>query len=143
MNLWPPFWGLRVHILHIAPDWHEVTVRMKLSLRNKNYVGTHFGGGLFAMCDPFYMLLLTNILGRDYVVWDKAGAIDFIAPGRRTVFAKFAFTQTQIEEIKKVLETERKFEPTYEVEIRDDQNALVARVKKQVYIRLAKKAVAQ
>jgi len=80
MKLWPPFFALRIHIVSIAPDWRDITIRMKLSLRNRNYVGSHFGGGLFAMTDPFFMLMLMNILGNDYLVWDKSANIRFLKP---------------------------------------------------------------
>lgn len=135
MNCWPPFVALRVHIERISPDWHELDVRMKLSLCNKNYVGTHFGGGLYAMVDPFYMLLLTNILGRGYVVWDKSATIEFIAPGQSTVYAKFRYSAAQIEEVRKATENGEKFEPTYEILIQAASSETIARVTKTLYIR--------
>jgi acyl-coenzyme A thioesterase PaaI-like protein len=96
MNLWPPFLGMRIHIEHISPDWRSARVRMKLSLRNKNYVGTHFGGALFAMTDPFYMLLLMNCLGKTHTVWDKAASINFLKPGRGTVWANFEVQKPRV-----------------------------------------------
>ncbi len=138
MNCWPPLVGMRVHIERISPDWRELDVRMKLSLRNKNYVGTHFGGGLFAMVDPFYMLLLTNIMGRGYVVWDKSAAIEFVAPGNSTVYAKFRYSEAQIEEVRKATENGEKFEPTYEILIQTASGETIARVTKTLYIRKKK-----
>lgn len=135
MNLWPPFIGLRIHIMHIAPDWREVTIRMKLSLRNKNYVGTHFGGGLFAMTDPFYMLMLMNVLGSDYLVWDKSGNIHFIEPGRGTVFAHFRLSDEQLNEVYEKTVGGEKFEPTWCVNIVDATDAVIATVNKTLYIR--------
>ena len=126
---------MRVHIERISADWHELDVRMKLSLRNKNYVGTHFGGGLYAMIDPFYMLLLTNILGRGYVVWDKSAAIEFVEPGRSTVYAKFRLTRAQVEEVRRATENGEKFEPTYDVLIQTATGETVAKVAKTLYIR--------
>lgn len=135
MNLWPPFWGMRIHILTISDDWLHIRMRMKLSLRNKNYVGTHFGGGLFAMVDPFYMLMLSNILGRDYLVWDKSAQIEFVSPGRTTVFADFRLDEAAIAEIKAQTASGDKFEPTFPVDIVDAQGKIVARVRKTIYIR--------
>jgi hypothetical protein len=71
MNLWPPFRGAGVRVRHIAPDWREAHVELKFGLLNRNYVGTHFGGSLYAMTDPFYMLMLIHLLGPDYVVNHK------------------------------------------------------------------------
>jgi len=135
MNLWPPFWGMRIHILSISDDWRHIRMRMKLSLRNKNYVGTHFGGGLFVMVDPFYMLMLSNILGRDYLVWDKSAQIEFVSPGRTTVFADFRLDEAAIAEIKAQTASGDKFEPTFPVDIVDAQGKIVARVRKTIYIR--------
>jgi acyl-coenzyme A thioesterase PaaI-like protein len=99
MNCWPPFWGTRIHIEEISSDWRYVRTRMKLSMRNKNYVGSHFGGGMFAMTDPFYMVALKNILGDTYLVWDKAATIDYVKPGRTTVYAEFNISDEQLAEI--------------------------------------------
>ena len=135
MNLWPPFWGLRIHIMRIAPDYREVTVRMKLSVMNKNYVGTHFGGGLFSMCDPFYVLMLLNNLGSDYIVWDKASSILYVAPGRGTVFARFHITDEQLAEIVENTANGNKFEPVYRVNVVDTAGGIIAIVDKTLYIR--------
>ncbi len=135
MNLWPPFWGLRVHITEISPDWRALSVRMKLSLRNKNYVGSHFGGGLFAMTDPFYMLLLMNVLGKEFVVWDKSAKISFLKPGRGTVFAHFKVTDEMLAEITARTQDGAKFEPTYLIEIVDGHGERIAEVEKTLYIR--------
>jgi acyl-coenzyme A thioesterase PaaI-like protein len=135
MNLWPPFWGMRIHIEHIAEDWKTLRMRMKLSLTNKNYVGSQFGGGLFSMTDPFYMLMLMHLLGRDYLVWDKSAKIDFIAPGRSTVYAHFQVTDEMLAEIRAKTETGEKFEPIYRVDVVDAEGKIVARVEKTMYIR--------
>jgi len=135
MNCWPPFWGTRVHIESISPDWRQLRVRMKLSMINKNYVGTHFGGGLFVMTDPFYMVMLSNILGSDYLVWDKAARIEFLAPGRTTVFASFDVSDAMLNEIVEKTANGEKFEPTYQVDILDGAQKLIARVQKTMYFR--------
>ncbi len=139
MNLWPPFFGLRIHIVSIAPDWREITIRMKLSLRNRNYVGTHFGGGLFAMTDPFYMLMLMNILGGDYLVWDKSSTIRFLKPGRGAVVAHFRLSEAQLDEVRQRTATGEKFEPTWRVDIVDAAGEVVASVDKTLYIRRKQK----
>ncbi len=139
MNLWPPFFGLGIHIERIAPDWKEITVRMKLSLRNRNYVGTHFGGGLFAMTDPFYMLMLMNILGGEYLVWDKASTIRFLKPGRGKVVAHFRLSEAQLDEVRLRTAGGEKFEPTWHIDIVDASGEVVASVDKTLYIRRKQK----
>ena len=101
MNWWSPFLGMRIQITRIATDWRKVSVLMKLSMRNENAVGSHLGGGLFSMTDPFFMLMMMmNALGRDYVVWDKAATIQFVTPGRGTVFAHFMLGDEELAEVR-------------------------------------------
>ena len=135
MNCWPPFWGTRVHIESISPDWRRLRVRMKLSMRNKNYVGSHFGGGLFVMTDAFYMVMLSNILGSEYLVWDKAARIEFLAPGRSTVYANFDVTDAMLNEIVEKTAEGDKFEPIYQLDILDTGQKLIASVEKTMYFR--------
>jgi acyl-coenzyme A thioesterase PaaI-like protein len=135
MNCWPPFWGTRIHIEEISSDWRYVRTRMKLSMRNKNYVGSHFGGGLFTMTDPFYMVALKNILGDAYLVWDKAATIEYVKPGRTTVSAEFRISDAQMAEIYAKTADGEKFEPVYRVDVVDTDRQLVARVHKTLYIR--------
>ncbi len=135
MNCWPPFIGMRIHIEHISDDWQTLRMRMKLGLRNKNFVGSHFGGGLFAMVDPFYMVMLMHLLGRDYLVWDKSASIDFVVPGRGTVYAHFHVSDDMLAEIKAKTANGEKFEPTYQIEVVDAAGKVVAKVAKTLYIR--------
>lgn len=135
MNCWPPFIGLRIHIEQISNDWRHVRVRMKLGARNKNFVGTHFGGGLFVMTDSFYMIMMMHLLGGKYVVWDKSARIDFLAPGRTTVFADFHLSEEQIEDVKRKTSNGEKFEPMYSIDVVDTAGKVVARVEKTLYIR--------
>ena len=89
VNFWPPFLGAGIRVERVASDMKSVDVEMKLRWWNANYVGTHFGGSLFAMTDAFYMLMLMANLGRDYIVWDKAASIRYRRPGKGTVHAEF------------------------------------------------------
>ncbi len=142
MNCWPPFLLSRVHVQRISPDWREVDVRMKLWFGNKNYVGSHFGGGLFLMIDSFYMVMLINLLGPGYLVWDKAATIRFLAPGRGTVYAKFRISEAMLADIAERTAGGDKYEPVYSVDIVDGAGQLIASVDKTLYIRRKKPPVA-
>jgi acyl-coenzyme A thioesterase PaaI-like protein len=135
INLWPPFLGAGIRIKRIAPDMKAVDVEMKLRWWNANYVGTHFGGSLFAMTDAFYMLMLMANLGRDYIVWDKAASIRYRKPGRGTVRAEFRVTDAQIEDIRGKLRTLPKYEPVLRVDVKDETGEVVAQVEKLLYVR--------
>lgn len=135
MNLWPPFLFTGIRVTRISADYREVDVALPLTWYNRNYVGTHFGGSLFAMTDPFYMLMLMTILGRDYIVWDKSAAIDFVAPGRGRVTAAFRLDEALIDEIRERTKDGDKYLPEFEIDVVDGAGMLVARVTKTLYIR--------
>jgi hypothetical protein len=135
INFWPPFLGAGIRIRHIAPDMKAVDVEMKLRWWNANYVGTQFGGSLFAMTDPFYMLMLMANLGPDYIVWDKAASIRYRKPGKGAVCAEFRLSDSQIEDIREKLKTLPKYESVFSVEVKDEAGAVIAEVEKLLHVR--------
>ncbi len=135
LNWYGPYLGAGVKIKQLADDFSSATVEMPLRWYNKNYVGTHFGGSLYSMVDPFHMLLIMNQLGKDYVVWDKSANIEFISPGRGTVSAHFSVTKEQIEEIRLQTASGQKFLPEFEINILDRDGKVVAKAVKTLYIR--------
>ena len=134
-NLWPPFLFAGIRVEHIAEDWSRARVRMDLRWYNRNYVRTHFGGSLFAMTDPFWMLLAMEALGRDFIVWDKAGEIEFVKPGRGRVRAEFHLEPEIVLRLREQALRERRVLHWFETDVVDEQGDTVARVRKQVYIR--------
>lgn len=106
---------------------------MRLTRWNRNYVGVHFGGSLFSMTDPFYMLMLAANLGEEYVVWDKAASIRYRKPGKGRVQAKFRLTEEKLVEIREALETDGRYDARFVVEIKDEDGGLVAVVERVIY----------
>jgi acyl-coenzyme A thioesterase PaaI-like protein len=135
MNVWPPLLGAGIQVAFVSPDRRTVVVAMKLGLLNRNIVGVHFGGSLYAMCDPFFMLILMEQLGKDYIVWDKAASIRFIRPGSGRVSATFHIPQVKIEEIRSAADSSRKVEPTFTVQVLDQEGTIVAEVEKLLHVR--------
>ncbi len=135
LNCYPPYWGTGIIVEHIAPDYSEIRVRMKMKWYNRNYVKTHFGGSLYAMTDPFYMLMLIQILGKSHVVWDKSAYIDFIKPGRGVVTARFRMDPSTIQDILAHTENGQKYLKELSVTITDKSGDTVATVLKTLYIR--------
>jgi hypothetical protein len=135
MNLWPPFLGAGIRVKRLRPDWKEIAVEMKLRRWNSNYVGTHYGGSLYSMTDPFFMVMLIENLGRDYIVWDKSASIRFRKPGKGKVSAIFQLSDEQIEEIRQALKTEEKIERVFMIEVKDESGAVIAEVQKLLHIR--------
>jgi len=140
LNLWPPFWGSGIRVLNISEDWSYAKVRLRKHWYNRNYVNTHYGGSLFSMTDPFYMLLFLHKMGRDYLVWDKKAEIKFIKPGRKDVFAEFKISEQDLEKVKQQLQHQDKVEPVFEIDIIDSDGILIAKVWKTIHISKKKKA---
>jgi acyl-coenzyme A thioesterase PaaI-like protein len=136
MNLWPPYLFAGIHVAAISPDYRRIRVELRQRFWNVNYVRTHFGGNLFSMTDPFWMLALLRNMGPDYFVWDKAGEIEFVKPGRGTVATEFVVTDAVIAELKAEAAGGGKVLKWFDNEILDASGDVVARVRKQVYIRL-------
>ena len=135
MNLWPPYLFSGIRVTDIGDDWRSARVELRRHLWNRNYVGTQFGGSLFAMTDPFWMLLMLHALQRDYIVWDKAGEIEFVKPGRSTVHAEFRIDDAVIEEIKAAAAGGDKVLRWFDTDVIDAEGEVVAKVRKQLYIR--------
>ncbi|MGA9335656.1 MAG: DUF4442 domain-containing protein [Rudaea sp.] len=134
-NIWPPFLFCGIRVEALAEDWRYARVRLKLRWYNRNYVRTQFGGNLFSMTDPFWMIMTLEALGRDYIVWDKAAAIDFVAPGRSDVFAEFHLEESILDEIRAATANGEKCLRWFEVPVKTADGELIARVRKQVYVR--------
>jgi hypothetical protein len=134
MNLWPPFLGAGIRVRRIQSDWKAIDVEMKLHRWNANYVGTHYGGSLYSMTDPFYMLMLIESLGPDYIVWDKAANIRFKRPGKGRVSASFRLSDPELEEIREALKTEDRIDREFTVDVTDESGAVVAAIEKQIHV---------
>ncbi|HSX59887.1 MAG TPA: DUF4442 domain-containing protein [Tahibacter sp.] len=135
MNLWPPFLFSGIRVESVSPDWRRARVRLKLAWYNRNYVKTHFGGSLFSMTDPFWMILVMECLGRDYIVWDKAATIDFIAPGREDVYAEFVVEDGVLDELRAATANGEKCLRWFDTDVKTAGGELIARVRKQLYVR--------
>ena len=135
MNLWPPFLFTGIHVTDIGQDWRSARVELRLRPWNRNYVGTQFGGSLFAKTDPYWMLLMLHALPRDYIVWDKAAEIEFVKPGRSTVHADFRLDDSVIEEVIAAAAGGEKVLRWFDTDVIDAEGEVVARVRKQLYIR--------
>ncbi|SIP97828.1 Acyl-coenzyme A thioesterase PaaI, contains HGG motif [Solilutibacter tolerans] len=135
MNLWPPFLFTGIHVTDIGADWRSARVELRLRPWNRNYVGTQFGGSLFAMTDPYWMLLMLHALPRDYIVWDKAGEIEFVKPGRSTVHAEFHLSDAVIKEVIAAAANGDKVLRWFDTDVIDAEGEVVAKVRKQLYIR--------
>ena len=134
-NFWPPFLFAGIHVTRMSADWREARVELRMRPWTKNYVGTHFGGSLFSMTDPFWMILVKECLGSDYIVWDKAAEIEFVKPGKGTVHASFKVEDSVLDEIRSATGNGDKYLYWLPVEIIDRHGDVVAKIRKQIYVR--------
>ncbi len=135
INWYPPFLGAGIRVRRVNGDGDTIEVEMKLRFWNKNYVGTHYGGSLYSMCDPFFALILMQKLGKEYVVWDKAAQIRFIKPGTGRVRSRFHIPPAKVLDIRNELETLGKSEYIFTASVVDEQHNVIAEVEKLIYVR--------
>lgn len=138
-NAYVPYIGAGVRIKQLSIEKGLVEVHMPLTKLNKNFVGTQFGGSLYSMVDPFFMLLLIYKLGPAYVVWDKAASIDFISPGQGRVKAMMHVSDAEVDTIRTLASDNKPVLRTYYVDVIADDGSVVAKVEKVLYVRLKPK----
>lgn len=137
-NWFPAYRGTGARITYIACDWREIRVRLPLSWRTRNYVGSIFGGSMYGGVDPIYMVMLIRNLGPDYVVWDKAASIRFRRPGRTTLHARFVLDDAELDAIRAALAHAPSVDRTYTVELADAEGVVHAVVEKVIHVRRKK-----
>jgi acyl-coenzyme A thioesterase PaaI-like protein len=133
LGWYPPLLGAGVKITRMDSDLRAVDAVMRLTRWNRNYVGVHFGGSLFSMTDPFYMVMLATNLGREYVVWDKAASIRYRRPGTGRVRAEFRLSEERLAEIRGVLKAEGRHDAKFAVELKNDDGEVIAEVERVIY----------
>lgn len=134
-NLFPAYWCTGARITHLADDFREVRIRLPLNWRTRNYVGTIFGGSMYAAVDPVYMLMLIENLGSGYEVWDKSASIRFRRPGHGTLRARFRLPEEEIAEIRRKLEEEPTTDRRYTVDLVGEEGEVHATIEKVVHVK--------
>lgn len=135
LNVWPPLVGAGIKVMEFSDDYMHVRVRLRMNRLNRNAVGSHFGGSIYAMTDPFFMLMLLHHLGEDHVVWDKAAEIEFVKPGRGDIVADFRITPETIAELRAEAAGGDRVLRWFTEEVVDAGGEVVAIVRKQLYVR--------
>lgn len=133
-NLFPAYRGSGARVVYIAHDYREMRIKIPLSWRTRNYVGTIYGGSMYGGIDPIYMLMLIKTLGKDYIVWDKAATIRFKRPGKETLFADFLLAEEELGEIKTLLENQKSVDRIYDIELKDKNGKVHCLIEKTLYI---------
>lgn len=135
VNLYPPFLGMGIRIRAHSEDFTRFEVELRERWYNRNLFGTHFGGSLYTMCDPFYVFIVTINFGRGYVVWDKSAGIDFLKPASGTIRAVFEIGTERLEEMRAAVDRAGKQTFHFDADLTDANGTTVARVQKEIYVR--------
>lgn len=135
VNWYPPYLGMGIKVKSYSDDFTRFEVQLRATWFNRNLFGTHFGGCLYSMCDPFYVFIVTMNLGRNYIVWDKSAAIDFLKPAKGTITGVFEVSKERLEEIRREVDELGKNTYHFEADLVDEADVAIARVRKEVYVR--------
>lgn len=133
-NLFPAYRRTGGRICFLSEDWEEVHVKLGKDWSTRNYVGSVFGGSIYGALDPIYMIQLLNILGEDYVVWDKAATIKFIRPVKDTVYAKFLIAEDLIQKIKQEVKSNKEYTVELSTAFVDEDDNVFSKVIKTLYV---------
>lgn len=139
MTLWIPNLFSGIQVRRFSDDWTHAIVELHVNAFTRNYVKTAFGGSMSAMTDPYFFMLVMHQLGRDYVVWDTRGEIEFLKPGRGVLTAHFHVPQEKVGQLRERAQGGNKVLEWFETEITDRQGDVVAKVRREVYVREKKR----
>lgn len=133
MNIWPCIWCAGGKINFISGDFKELHVSIKRNIRTWNRVGTVYGGSIYSSVDPFFMLMLMEILGKDYIVWDKGASVKFVRPIIEKVKCRFLIDETTIETIKQKVKDEGEYSFELPLKYEDEAGTVYAVFNKTMY----------
>lgn len=135
INLYPPYLGMGIRVTSASEDFTRFDVELRARWYNRNLFGTHFGGCLYSMCDPFFVFIVTMNLGRGYIVWDKSASIEFLKPAKGTIRAVFEIDRARLDEIREEVDALGKNTYHFAADVLNGEKEVVARVRKEVYVR--------
>ncbi|GHC51316.1 DUF4442 domain-containing protein [Ulvibacter litoralis] len=134
-NLSPMYRRSTARILKVSEDLLHITIKLPISYKNRNYVGTIFGGSLFSAVDPIPMVQLMDLLGKEYVVWDKSAEIYFKRPAKENLYATFTYTLDELAQIKKQVIEDKEIEIIKNTQLTDKSESTVfCEVQKTIYV---------
>ncbi|WP_425639442.1 PaaI family thioesterase [Algoriphagus yeomjeoni] len=135
INWYPPYLFSGIKVVDYADDFSSFKTKLKITWYNRNLMGTAFGGSLYSMCDPFFMFIIITQLSDEYIVWDKTASIEFVKPGKGTVYAEFKLSPEQISDIKEAVDRDGKGVFEFPCEVKDGNGNIIAKLQKGVYVR--------
>ena len=135
VNWYPPYLGMGIRVASVSDEYRRFEVVLRQAWYNRNLFGTHFGGSLYSMCDPFYVFIVAMNLGKDYIVWDKSAGIEFLRPASGTIRGIFEIPAERLESIREEVDEQGKNTYHFGTGLMNQEGEVVARVSKEVYVR--------
>ena len=139
MNFWLPFFFNRIKIINVSDDFKRVDVLLKHTFWNRNPNKALWGGAIFSAVDPFYPIMLKQILLLDNietVFLTKSAQVDYLKESKTNILFSFLVTDNEIKNLKNILTVEVKYDGWHEVYGIDEDNKKCIRAKIQVYLKL-------
>ena len=134
-NLSPMYRRSTARITSVSEDLLHVKIKLPISYKNRNYVNSIFGGSLFSAVDPIPMVQLMNLLGNEYVVWDKSAEVFFKRPAKEHLYAHFEYTEEELAQIKARVQNENEIEIVKTTALQDkNASKTFCEVKKTIYV---------
>ena len=134
LSFWPPYFFSGIKVVRVNDDFTKIDVCMKQRFWNTNYVGSHFGGSLYSMCDPFYMFILLHHL-KGHIIWDKGARFKFKKPGYGSVHATFEIDLETIEQLKQEADKSYSISPVFKSSVVDDRGNVILEIEKTLYLK--------
>lgn len=133
-NFHPAFRGTGGRVAYISPDLTHVRVRLPMARRTRNFVGSLYGGSLFAVTDGVHVAMLLTLMERNVIIWDKAASIRYRRPAYTTLYADFRLAADELEQIEQELDAQHETSRRYTIELKDDLGNIYTVVERMVYI---------
>lgn len=134
LELYPPFFKMRVRVLEVRDDWRHVRLKLPLTATSRNLSGDMFGGWQAALADPIAALACARVFP-GHAVFTRAMSLDFENPGRTDLELRFDLEPGQETAIRAELNARDRATPTFEYAYFLADGTLCTRVHNTVAIR--------
>ncbi|HVA56028.1 MAG TPA: DUF4442 domain-containing protein [Gammaproteobacteria bacterium] len=134
LELYPPFYKMRVKILEAGDGWRRVRIRLPLTAFSSNLSGDMFGGWQAALADPIAALACVRVFP-GHSVWTRSMSIAFEKPGSTDLEMRFEMSPEQERAIAAELKANGRATPSFEYGFYLADGSLCTRITNTVAIR--------
>lgn len=139
MNFWIPFFFNRIKIKNVSNDFKNVDVLLKHTFWNRNPNKSLWGGAIFSAVDPFFPIMLKQILLKDNIetiFLTKSAHVEYLKESKTNILFSFKITNQEITNVKNIINNENRYDGWHEVYGIDENNKKCIKAKIQVYLKL-------